>query len=74
MDLKLMQAEPSADERAAVDELLGPPTSAWDGALERSEFDHRVARGGAEAAETATCCCPRCTPCRARPAGSARAA
>ena len=44
-----MQAEPSADERAAVDELLGAPESAWDGALERSAFDHRVARGGAEA-------------------------
>ncbi|HET6714079.1 MAG TPA: NADH-ubiquinone oxidoreductase-F iron-sulfur binding region domain-containing protein [Actinomycetota bacterium] len=44
-----MQAGPSAAERAAVDELLGPPTSAWDGALERSEFDHRVARGGADA-------------------------
>ena len=25
VDLKLMQAEPSADERAAVDDLLGPP-------------------------------------------------
>ena len=49
MDLKLMQAVPSAAERAAVDELLGPPTSAWDGALERSAFDHRVARGGADA-------------------------
>jgi NADH-quinone oxidoreductase subunit F len=49
VDLKLMQAVPSAAERAAVDELLGPPTSAWDGALERSAFDHRVARGGADA-------------------------
>jgi NADH-quinone oxidoreductase subunit F len=49
VDLKLMQAEPSADERAAIDELLGVPESAWDGALERSAFDHRVARGGAEA-------------------------
>ncbi|MEZ0234164.1 MAG: NADH-ubiquinone oxidoreductase-F iron-sulfur binding region domain-containing protein [Actinomycetota bacterium] len=44
-----MQAEPSPGERAAVDELLGAPASAWDGALERSAFDHRVARGGAEA-------------------------
>ena len=48
MDLKLMQAEPSAEERAAVDQLLGPPVSAWDGAVERTSFDHRVARGGAE--------------------------
>ena len=44
-----MQAEPSADERAAVDELLGAPEGAWDGGLERSAFDHRVARGGDEA-------------------------
>ncbi len=49
MDLKLMQAEPSADERAAVDGLLGPPESAWDGAIERSTYDHRVARIGREA-------------------------
>ncbi len=31
-----MQAEPTADERAAVDDLLGPPESAWHGAVERS--------------------------------------
>ena len=48
MDLKLMQAEPSAEERAAVDGLLGPPMSAWHGAEERSALDHRVARGGRE--------------------------
>ncbi|HJR98250.1 MAG TPA: NADH-ubiquinone oxidoreductase-F iron-sulfur binding region domain-containing protein [Actinomycetota bacterium] len=46
-----MQAEPSAEERAAVDELLGPPESAWDGAVERTSFDHRVARGGQDARE-----------------------
>jgi NADH-quinone oxidoreductase subunit F len=46
VDLKLMQAEPSADERAAVDGLLGQATSAWHGAEERSALDHRVARGG----------------------------
>ncbi|MGH2538988.1 MAG: NAD(P)H-dependent oxidoreductase subunit E [Actinomycetota bacterium] len=49
MDLKLMQADPTAAERAAVDELLGPPESSWGGAVERTEFDHRVARGGADA-------------------------
>ena len=49
MDLKLMQAEPSAEERAAVDGLLGPPQSAWHGAEERSALDHRVARGGHDA-------------------------
>jgi len=51
VDLKLMQAEPSAEERAAVDGLLGPPESAWDGAVERTSFDHRVARGGQDARE-----------------------
>jgi NADH-quinone oxidoreductase subunit F len=49
VDLKLMQAEPSASERAAVDELLGPPESAWEGGSERTAFDHRVARGGHDA-------------------------
>ena len=44
-----MQAEATATERAAVDELLGPPDSAWEGAEERTAFDHRVARGGADA-------------------------
>ena len=29
-----MKAEPSRGERAAVDELLGAPESAWDGALQ----------------------------------------
>ncbi len=46
MDLKLMQAEPSAEERAAVDALLGPAQSAWHGSEERSALDHRVSRGG----------------------------
>jgi NADH-quinone oxidoreductase subunit F len=49
VDLKLMQAEPSAEERSAVDALLGPPGSAWDGAVERTALDHRVARGGRDA-------------------------
>src|SRR5687767_15497299 len=44
-----MQAVETADERAAVDDLLGPPQSAWDGAEVRTAFDHRVARGGADA-------------------------
>ena len=44
-----MQAEVTAEERAAVDQLLGPPESAWEGAQERTALDHRVARGGADA-------------------------
>ncbi len=45
MDLRLTSAEPTADEREAVDALLGAPSSAWEGG-ERSEWDGRVARGG----------------------------
>jgi NADH-quinone oxidoreductase subunit F len=49
VDLKLMQAAPTAEERAAVDGLLGFPESSWGGAVERTVFDHRVARSGADA-------------------------
>ena len=31
MDLHLRHAAPTPEERAAVDALLGPPRSAWDG-------------------------------------------
>ena len=31
MDLHLRHAAPTDEERAAVDALLGPPRSAWDG-------------------------------------------
>ncbi|WP_176709946.1 NAD(P)H-dependent oxidoreductase subunit E [Streptomyces sp. Wb2n-11] len=50
MDLKFTNAEPSEDERAAVDELLGAPESGWEGA-DRSGADLRWARGGAAARE-----------------------
>jgi NADH-quinone oxidoreductase subunit F len=43
VDLKLMTAEPSAEERAAVDEVLGPPDSGWEGG-DRTTADLRVAR------------------------------
>ncbi|OEJ61678.1 NADH dehydrogenase [Streptomyces agglomeratus] len=48
MDLRYTDAKPSDDERAAVDELLGPPESGWEGAG-RSVTDLRWARGGAAA-------------------------
>ncbi len=32
MDLRLLDAEPTTDERAAVDAFLGPPVSSWAGA------------------------------------------
>ena len=38
-----MTAEPTAEERAAVDAVLGKPTTGWDGG-ERVERDLRVAR------------------------------
>ena len=45
MDLHLRHAPPTDDERAAVDALLGPPTSQWDGG-ERDPADAHVAYGG----------------------------
>ncbi|HYJ60314.1 MAG TPA: NAD(P)H-dependent oxidoreductase subunit E, partial [Actinomycetota bacterium] len=38
-----MTAEPSAEERAAVDEVLGPPETGWDGG-DRTARDLRVSR------------------------------
>jgi NADH-quinone oxidoreductase subunit F len=46
LDLHLTGATATDEERAAVDALLGPPSSSWDGASERTGFDHRVARTG----------------------------
>ncbi|MER5939376.1 NADH-ubiquinone oxidoreductase-F iron-sulfur binding region domain-containing protein [Streptomyces sp. NPDC001928] len=45
MDLHFGDSKPSDDERAAVDALLGPPESSWEGA-DRSDADLRWARGG----------------------------
>ncbi|MHB9857930.1 NADH-ubiquinone oxidoreductase-F iron-sulfur binding region domain-containing protein [Streptomyces sp. YIM S03343] len=50
MDLRFGDSKPTDDERAAVDALLGPPESAWEGA-DRSDADLRWARGGREARE-----------------------
>ncbi|MEV5409383.1 NAD(P)H-dependent oxidoreductase subunit E [Thermopolyspora sp. NPDC052614] len=50
MDLRFHDVEPTAEERAAVDALLGPAPSAWEGG-DRSERDLRVAAGGHEARE-----------------------
>jgi NADH-quinone oxidoreductase subunit F len=43
LDLHLMQAAPTDEERTAVDEVLGPPASGWVGG-ERTTTDARVAR------------------------------
>ncbi|WP_431989063.1 NAD(P)H-dependent oxidoreductase subunit E [Streptomyces albogriseolus] len=45
MDLRFGDSEPTDEERAAVDALLGPPGSSWEGA-DRSDADLRWARGG----------------------------
>ncbi|MDP9330795.1 MAG: NAD(P)H-dependent oxidoreductase subunit E [Actinomycetota bacterium] len=45
MDLHLMSATPTDEERAAVDALLGSPASGWDGG-DREGDTHRVSRGG----------------------------
>ncbi|MFB8439039.1 NAD(P)H-dependent oxidoreductase subunit E [Streptomyces niveus] len=51
MDLHFGDSAPTDEERAAVDSLLGPATSAWEGAEDRSDADLRWARGGREARE-----------------------
>ncbi|MFF6994818.1 NADH-ubiquinone oxidoreductase-F iron-sulfur binding region domain-containing protein [Streptomyces sp. NPDC008313] len=51
MDLRFGDSEPTDEERAAVDALLGPPASAWEGAGVRTGTDLRWARGGRAARE-----------------------
>ncbi|MFJ8822864.1 NADH-ubiquinone oxidoreductase-F iron-sulfur binding region domain-containing protein [Streptomyces sp. NPDC102467] len=46
MDLRFGDSKPTDEEREAVDALLGPPESAWEGADDRSDADLRWARGG----------------------------
>ncbi|MGK5692119.1 NAD(P)H-dependent oxidoreductase subunit E [Streptomyces sp. URMC 128] len=48
MDLHFGDSKPTDEERAAVDALLGPPESSWEGG-DRSDADLRWARGGREA-------------------------
>ncbi|MEV0691105.1 NAD(P)H-dependent oxidoreductase subunit E [Streptomyces sp. NPDC050388] len=51
MDLRFGDGEPTDEERAAVDALLGPPESSWEGADRDGTRagDLRWARGGREA-------------------------
>jgi NADH-quinone oxidoreductase subunit F len=46
MDLHLLEAKATEAERRAVDRLLGPPGSAWEGGERRVDVDGRLARGG----------------------------
>jgi len=49
MDIRRIEAEPSSEERQAIDALLGPPRSAWDGGARGSVRDAHVAMvGGAD--------------------------
>ena len=47
MDLKLLDAKPTVEERTAVDAVIGAPTSAWDGGVRGAHRDAHTARGGA---------------------------
>ncbi len=46
MDVRLIDAEPSSDERVAIDACVGAPTSAWDGGGRGSVRDAHVSFGG----------------------------
>jgi NADH-quinone oxidoreductase subunit F len=50
MDLERIDTEPTPEEKAAVDEVLGPPTSGWQGG-QRNDVDGRCTRGGHQARE-----------------------
>ena len=47
MDIRLPDATPTAEERSAVDAVIGAPTSAWDGGARGSARDAHTALGGA---------------------------
>ncbi|WP_405564276.1 NAD(P)H-dependent oxidoreductase subunit E [Streptomyces sp. NBC_01180] len=51
MDLHFGDSKPTDEEREAVDALLGPPASAWEGGTERTDADLRWAVGGRAARE-----------------------
>jgi NADH-quinone oxidoreductase subunit F len=51
MDLHIIGAEPTSEERAAVDALLGEPASSWEGGARGQAHDVRAARGGLEEAK-----------------------
>jgi NADH-quinone oxidoreductase subunit F len=46
MDLHIVGAEPTEAERQAVDRLLGPPVSGWEGGARNDARDGRTAVGG----------------------------
>ena len=62
MDVHLLDAEPTAAERDAVDSFLGPPSSSWVGA-DRVDDGHFRSWRTFGASASATSCCRRCTRC-----------
>src|SRR5579872_537950 len=53
MDIRRIEAEPTSEERHAIDALLGPPRSAWDGGGRGNLRDAHVATvGGADSRAT----------------------
>ncbi|CAL9410043.1 hypothetical protein SUDANB121_01651 [Nocardiopsis dassonvillei] len=50
MDLRILDEPPTAAEREAIEALLGPPESSWDGGA-RTDEDLRSASGGHRARE-----------------------
>ena len=52
MDIRLLDAEPSQEERAAIDQVLGAPESSWDGGKRGDIRDaHTAEFGGRETRE-----------------------
>jgi NADH-quinone oxidoreductase subunit F len=51
VDLRLPDAAPTQAEREAVDAVLGPPSTGWEGGARATQAEGRVARGGHEARE-----------------------
>ncbi len=49
MDIRLLDVEPTAEERSAVDLILGAPSSSWDGGERGSERDAHTAEFGGRA-------------------------
>ena len=49
MDIRHLEAQPTPDECAAVDALLGPPTTSWEGGPRGSARDAHTALGGKSA-------------------------
>jgi NADH-quinone oxidoreductase subunit F len=51
VDLHVIGPSPTAAEREAVDAVLGPPASGWEGGVRDPGVDGRIARGGHAARE-----------------------